>query len=59
MSSLIVAIGIGAVTLVLLLGMINMLQEGSASRSQALMRWRIGLQFAVILIIISVLWFRS
>ncbi|MGA9488347.1 MAG: twin transmembrane helix small protein [Methylocella sp.] len=58
-SNLIVAIGIGAVTIVLLLGLINMLRGGSPNRSQKLMRWRIGLQFAVIVIIMGVLWFRS
>jgi len=58
-SNLIVAIGIGAVTIVLLLGLINMLREGSPNRSQQLMRWRIGLQFAVIVIIMGILWFRG
>ena len=58
-SNLIVAIGIGAVTIVLLLGLINMLRGGSPNRSQKLMRWRIGLQFVVIVIIMGVLWFRS
>jgi hypothetical protein len=58
-SNLIVAIGIGAVTIVLLLGLINMLRGGSPNRSQKLMHWRIGLQFAVIVIIMGVLWFRS
>ena len=54
-----VAIGVGAVTIVLLLGLINMLRGGSPNRSQRLMRWRIGLQFAVIVLILGVLWFRS
>ncbi|HUB64467.1 MAG TPA: twin transmembrane helix small protein [Methylocella sp.] len=58
-SNLIVAIGVGAVTFVLLLGLINMLRGGNPNRSQKLMRWRIGLQFAVIVIIMGVLWFRS
>jgi hypothetical protein len=54
-----VAIGVGAVTIVLLLGLINMLRGGSPNRSQRLMRWRIGLQFAAIVLILGVLWFRS
>ncbi|HUI20479.1 MAG TPA: twin transmembrane helix small protein [Methylocella sp.] len=58
-SNLIIAIGIGAVTVVLVLGIINMLRGGSPDRSQTLMRWRIGLQFAVIVIMLGVLWFRS
>lgn len=57
-SNLIVAIGIGAVTFVLLLGLINMLRGGSPDTSQKLMRWRVGLQFAVIVIIMGILWFR-
>jgi Hypoxia induced protein conserved region len=57
-SNLIVAIGIGAVTFVLLLGLINMLRGGSPNTSQKLMRWRVGLQFAVIVIIMGILWFR-
>jgi Hypoxia induced protein conserved region len=58
-SNLIVAIGVGAVTIVLILGLINMLRGGSLNRSQKLMRWRVGLQFAVIVLILGVLWFRS
>jgi Hypoxia induced protein conserved region len=58
-SNLIVAIGVGAVTIVLMLGLINMRRGGSPNRSQKLMRWRIGLQFAVIVIIMGILWFRG
>jgi hypothetical protein len=57
--NLIVAIGVGAVTIVLLLGLINMLRGGNPNMSQKLMRWRVGLQFAVIVIIMGVLWFRG
>jgi hypothetical protein len=57
--NLMVGIGIGAVTIVLLLGLINMLRGGNPNRSQRLMRWRVGLQFAVIVIIIGLLWFRG
>lgn len=44
-------IAVGAVLAVLLLGLWNMMRGGSASRSQSLMRWRVGLQFAAILIL--------
>jgi hypothetical protein len=40
-----------AVALVLLVGLWNMLRGNSASRSQTLMRWRVGLQFVAIVII--------
>ncbi len=59
LSNLIVATGVGAVTIVLLLGLINMLRGGSPNRSQKLMRWRVGLQFAVIVIIMGILWLRG
>lgn len=54
-SNLMVTIGAGAVAVVLLLGMINMRRGGSPNLSQKLMRWRVGFQFAVILIIVGVL----
>jgi hypothetical protein len=53
-----VAIAVGAVTVVLALGLINMLRQGSANRSQTLMRWRVGLQFVAIVVIVIVLWTR-
>jgi Hypoxia induced protein conserved region len=59
MSNLAVAIAIGAVALVLELGLVNMLRQGAGNRSQMLMRWRVGLQFAAIVVIVIVLWARS
>jgi hypothetical protein len=58
-SNLIVGVAIGAVTLVLLAGLVNMLRGGSINASQRLMRWRVGLQFAAILVIMGVLWLRG
>lgn len=46
-------IAMGAVLVVLLLGLWNMMRGGSASRSQTLMRWRVGLQFLAIVIIMT------
>jgi hypothetical protein len=43
-----------AVTLALFLGLANMLRGGSPSRSQMLMRWRVGLQLAAILVMVGV-----
>ncbi len=40
-----------AVLVVLLLGLWNMMRGGSANRSQSLMRWRVGLQFMAIIIL--------
>jgi hypothetical protein len=50
-----VAVALGAVTLVLVLGLINMLRGGAANTSQQLMRWRVGLQFVAIVLIVIVL----
>ena len=54
-----VLIAVGAVAVVLVLGLFNMLRAGNASTAQLLMRWRVGLQFAAILIILAVLYFRG
>jgi hypothetical protein len=58
-SSTLVPIAVGAVAVVLVLGLINMLRGGSASTSQNLMRLRVVLQFAAILVILGVLWWRA
>ena len=51
-----VPIAIGAVTIILLLGLWNMLRGGSPNMSQKLMRWRVVLQFIAILIIMGAIW---
>ncbi len=44
-----------AVLVVLLLGLINLMRARNANTSQKLMRWRVGLQFvAIVLIMITV-----
>lgn len=58
-SSALVPIAIGAVAVVLLLGLVNMLRGGSANTSQKLMRLRVVLQFVAILVILGVLWWRA
>ncbi len=54
-----VPLSVGAVAVVLLLGLWNMLRGGSANRSQTLMRWRVVLQFLAILIMMAGLWYMS
>ena len=54
----IIALAMGAVFLVLLLGLFNMMKGGSANRSQYLMRWRVGLQFAAIILVVLLMWLR-
>jgi hypothetical protein len=51
-----VPLAVAAVAVVLLLGLWNMLRGGSASRSQNLMRWRVVLRFAAIIIMMAGLW---
>lgn len=58
-SSAIVPIAVGAVAVVLLLGLVNMLRGGSSNTSQKLMRLRVVLQFIAILVILGVLWWRA
>jgi Hypoxia induced protein conserved region len=52
-----VPIALAAVAAVLLLGLWNMVRGGSPGRSQTLMRWRVGLQFLAIIIIMATLYF--
>jgi hypothetical protein len=52
-----VPLSVGAVAVVLLLGLWNMLRGGSSSRSQTLMRWRVILQFVAIIIMLAGLWY--
>jgi len=51
-----VPIAIGAVALVLLLGLANMMRGGSPNTSQRLMRLRVLLQFVAIIIIMVTIW---
>lgn len=57
--SFLVSVAVGAVVLVLALGMTNMLRGGSANRSQTLMRLRVVLQAVAIVVIVLVAWWRA
>ncbi len=57
-TNFVVAIALAAVAFVLLLGLANMVRGGSPNLSQTLMRWRVGLQFLAILLILGILWLR-
>ena len=46
-----------AVAFVLAMGLFNMMRGGSANRSQTLMRWRVGLQFVAVILLMLGLWF--
>lgn len=57
--SALIPFGAAAVAIVLLAGLVNMMRGGSPNRSQTLMRWRVLLQFAVVLLAMGVIWLRS
>jgi hypothetical protein len=52
----ILPIALGAVALVLVLGLVNMMRRGSPNTSQKLMRLRVLLQFAAIVIVMFTIW---
>jgi uncharacterized membrane protein len=56
MSYYMVPAAIIAVAIVLVLGLVNMMRGGNPNRSQKLMRLRVLLQFAAIVIIMATIW---
>jgi hypothetical protein len=56
LGNIILPIAVGAVALVLLLGLFNMMRGGSPNRSQKLMRLRVLLQFVAIIITMATVW---
>ncbi|WP_395664318.1 twin transmembrane helix small protein [Methylocella sp.] len=58
-ANMLVAVSVGAVAVVLVAGIVNMARGGSPNLSQKLMRWRVGLQFLAILVIVAILWLRG
>ena len=59
MSGTMVFIALAAVAGVLLLGLVNMMRGGSANLSQTFMRWRVGLQFIAIVVVMLALYLHS
>ncbi|MDB5484727.1 MAG: hypothetical protein JWR73_371 [Tardiphaga sp.] len=56
LSYIVLPIAAGAVAIVLLMGLFNMMKGGSPNRSQTLMRWRVVLQFVAIVITMVTVW---
>ena len=52
-----VPIALVAVVLVLGLGLVNMMRGGNPNRSQTLMRWRVILQLAAVILVMASLYF--
>lgn len=57
--NIIIFIGLGAVILILALGLWNMFRGGDPNLSQKLMRYRIVVQAAVIVLVMAALFFFS
>jgi Hypoxia induced protein conserved region len=53
----VVPIALGTVFIVLLLGLWNMMRGGPSNKSQMFMRWRVGLQFVAIILMMTALYF--
>jgi len=56
LSGYVVPLAVGAVAVVLIFGLYNMLRGGSPNLSQKLMRWRVVLQFVAVIIIMLTVW---
>lgn len=52
-------VALGAVLVVLILGIINMMRGTSPNRSQTLMRWRVILQFVALVVMMTALYLAS
>ena len=57
LTNIAVPVALGAVAVVLVLGLWNMARAGSPNRSQALMRLRVMLQFVAIVVVMITIWF--
>jgi len=57
--SYLIPLALAAVVAVLLFGLWNMMRGGSASLSQTLMRWRVGLQFLALVLIMVGFYFAT
>ena len=55
----ITGLALGAVVLVLFAGLVNMMRGGPSNLSQRFMRWRVGLQFVALVVIMTVLYLRG
>ena len=56
LSTYVVPVAVGAVAVVLVFGLINMMRGGSPDTSQRLMRLRVLLQFVAIVVVMITIW---
>ena len=57
--SFLIPLSVAAVAVVLFMGLWNMMRGGSSNTSQKLMRWRVGLQFVAVIIIMTGFYFAA
>jgi len=51
---IVILLAVASVAVILMAGLVNMSRSGSANLSQQLMRWRVGMQFvAICLVMVS------
>jgi glycerol uptake facilitator-like aquaporin len=55
--NIVILVSLAAVSFVLVLGLLNMMRAGPTNKSQMFMRWRVGLQFAAIILMMTALYF--
>jgi Hypoxia induced protein conserved region len=53
----VILVSLAAVSFVLVLGLLNMMRAGPSNKSQVFMRWRVSLQFAAIILMMTALYF--
>jgi hypothetical protein len=56
LSTYVVPLAVGAVAVVLVFGLVNMMRGGSPNTSQRLMRLRVLLQFIAVVVIMLTIW---
>ena len=57
--NILVIVSIAAVAIVLVLGLAHVMKGGSSNASQTFMRWRVGLQFIAIIVVMLALYLRG
>lgn len=57
--SALVPVAVAAVAIVLVMGLVNMMRGGNPNTSQTLMRWRVGLQFVAIIVIVIAIYYKA
>ncbi len=57
--SILIVLAVFSVAAILLFGLVNMSRDGSVNLSQKLMRWRVGMQFVAILLVMVSFYFAT